>query len=221
MNKDESTLINSQNQLLSAAEPLLSDSEQYNEQNYRRICESVTHFENKAKDIGYDKATIEDACFFLCAFIDEMFDWKKPLLETFFESNAEKNTEFFDRLSTRQKNPTANIDLLELAYICLSLGFRGKYQNAAPGNGVIDEMDKLYSAIRDIRGDSTTTLSQAKEQKEERYWRCPPIWVTAIIALIILFSIFFPYSNRLKQYATPALQTLNNITKTDVGSDEN
>lgn len=221
MDKDDKELQLPHNPMLAEAEPLLQRADQYSERDYRSICQSITQFENHCKDAGYSRSEIDDACFFLCAFLDEMFSWEKPLLNNFYENGANKDNKFYDRLALRKNDPHNNIDLLELAYVCFSLGFCGKYQNTPPGNGVITVMGSLYSSIRDVRGDVIPHLSSTYSESGERFWRSPPIWVTVIVALVILFSIFFPYSKRLTQYATPALQTLQNITKTDVGTNEN
>lgn len=209
------------NPLLAEAGTLLHDTNHYTKKDYRAICSKVTAFENHCKTHGYSAPEINDACFFICAFLDEQVSFEKSLLATFYEKGAHQDNEFFDRLLHRQTDSEKNIDLLELAYLCLSLGFRGKYYKSPPGNGIIEIIDTLYTKIRDVRDDIPSPLAIGTIKKEEQYWRCPPIWVTILVALIILISIFIPYNKTLNQYAAPAQDTLQNITQTDNGADEN
>lgn len=88
----------------------------------------------KAKELGLE---IADAKYALVAFIDELVlhhEWQdrllwmaKPLqVELFGELLAGEG--FFKRLAQLRQDPQRNIDLLEIYYICLELGFAGIYQ---------------------------------------------------------------------------------------------
>lgn len=199
------------NRLLEKAEGILSKTSQYFEDDYTTICEAITTFENEAKKSGYSETNVDHAKFFLCAFLDEMHSWKIPLLKSFYGSNHNKDYEFYDRLEKLRDDINGNIDLLELSYLCFSLGFRGKYRHDPSGNGVIKVMDSLYNDIRHIRGDGRSQLSETPPKPEAQYWRSPPIWLTAIIAIAILFSIYIPYKNKLSEYASPVIHMLSNV----------
>jgi len=135
-----------------------------------------------------------------------------PLLTAFFGTITNSDIAFYDRLEQRQKNPQKNIDLLELAYLCLSLGF---------GTDAITKMDTLYVSIRDVRGDPPPYLSGIQDDRTIKSdWRYPPLWLTIVIAIIILLFIFFPYSKKLNQYTIPALQTLQSMAKTNVDTND-
>lgn len=221
MNTGEMDFQSSQNKMLTAAETLLRRAPHYSKKDYRSVCQSITAFENHCLDAGYPRSQIDDACFFICAFLDEQIDWGKSLLTTFYESDTNRDNEFFDRLERRQSDANKYVDLLELAYFCLSLGFRGKFHESPPDNGVVTIMHDLYNSIRDIRDDVPQALSIETPEKEERVWRCPPMRVTAIVALAILISIFLPYNRKLNQYITPALAMLHNVIQADDGGHEN
>jgi len=200
------------NRMLQNSEMLLAHADRYFEKDYNNVCEAITTFEHDSKTAGYSETSVDDAKFFLCALLDERCLWKISLLKTFYGAKHNKDYEFYDRLQKHRNDLYGNIDLLELAYFCLSLGFRGKYRHDPAGNGVIKMMGSLYSDIRRIRGDSNDQLSENPQKQEERYWRSPPIWITIIIALAILFSIYIPYNNKLSQYTLPVIHMLKNIT---------
>ena len=220
MKRDKTELKLPKNVMLAEAETLLLGASRYTQKDYRAVCEAITQFENHSKDAGYGRSEIDDACFFLCTFLDEKVSWDKSLLLTFYKSTAKKDDEFFNRLEERQKNPKKYIDLLELTYFCLSLGFQGKSDKKTPEN-IISLMDILYSNIRNHRDEAPDRLIAGNQIKRKAYWRCPPIWITGIIALAILVSIFIPYNKKLNQYVTPALDTLQNMTQADNSAHEN
>jgi len=41
----------------------------------------------------------------------------------------------------------------------------------------------------------------------------PPIWLTILIAVIILLSIFIPYRKKLHQYSIPVIQAIQQIAQ--------
>lgn len=201
-----------QNAMLIQAESILQKADFYTQKHYINLCKNIQQFESACKDLGYSRTVVDDARFFLCAFLDEQYAWKKPLLTKFYESSTK---DFFDRLEQRQSDPEKNIDLLELAYLCLSLGFRGKYSNTPSGNGIIAVIDTLYSDIRDVREDTTTSLVVGNKEKPKYFWGGPPIWITVFISLVILISIFISYNKTLNQYMAPAWNTLQILIKTN------
>ena len=210
-----------QNRMLVQAETLLINADQYTQEDYPLVCQAISQFENRCIDEGYSRSEVDDARFFLCAFLDEQQPWHKTLITTFYDLNTNKDNEFFDRLQRRQHNPKKHTDLLELAYFCLSLGFRGKYKASPPRNGGVAVMDNLYSCIRNVRDQIPYPLAIGQIIIKKRPWRLPPVWLTIIIALAILMSIFIPYNRQLNQYMAPVLNTLQTITQADNHTHEN
>lgn len=98
MDRDETEFQTQQNVMLVQAEMLLQNASQYQQKDYRTVCQAITTFENHCKDKNYTRSEIDDACFFLCAFLDEQCVWEKTLLSTFYETNINKRNDFFDRL---------------------------------------------------------------------------------------------------------------------------
>jgi len=222
MDRDKMDSQTTPNSILEFAEEHLSQAEHYSNEHYKTVRQSIAQFETNSKAAGYSDDSIDDARFFLCAYLDEIASWSHSLLNNFYHITLTSHeNEFFERLERRRQDPQKHIDLLELAYLCFSLGFHGKYRNLSQDNGVIALMDSLYADIRHIRGDGSSHLSRIKSEKEESSWRCPPIWLTFIVAIIILLLIYLPYSKKLTQDAMPATKTLQSLMKTDVGKHEN
>lgn len=110
----------------------------------------LKQFEQRAVELKYRESQIKFAVFALVSFIDEsvltaQFDfkteWEKnPLqLELFNEQVA--GVTFYEHIDELLKRPE-DIDILEIYYICLIFGFRGRYKKYSE--------DKLTTIIQSI-----------------------------------------------------------------------
>ena len=90
-----------------------------------------------------------------------------------------------DRLS---KNPVKHLPMLELMYLCLALGFEGKYRVMARGVLDLDGIsDALYRQIRQLRGDVPRELSphwQGLSDQRRGLVRIVPWWMVALFTLV-------------------------------------
>lgn len=232
MDSNITALMDMHNPLVSAAENLLLLATQLRQQNqapqfpklYDATCDEITTFEDRATKADCNKTTINQARFLLCALIDEIIlssDWdiqsrwkQKNLVNTFQKKMADESR-FFQILEQAQEAPEDHIDLLELGYLCLSLGYQGTYHGNQ--NELGNFIDRLHDAIRHERGEAMTTLSIdiEDENKETTPWRLPPIWLTILMAAIILLVIFIPYNKKLNHDALPVLQSIQQIPTSD------
>jgi type VI secretion system protein ImpK len=96
----------------------------------------LKELETRGAQLGYKEPQLQNAKFALAAFVDETVlaggfavrnEWERfPLqLEYFQEQFA--GVKFFERLDLLLKNAEQEADVLELYYLCLLLGFKGKY----------------------------------------------------------------------------------------------
>lgn len=61
--------------------------------------------------------------------------------------------------------------------------------------------------MNDMNSDDTTSDTTLR--------RLPPIWVTTLVAGIILLSIFIPYRKKLNNFSAPVIQAIQQIALTD------
>lgn len=202
-----------QNGLIAEAELILTQIGSLEPPDHHTLCKAMTRFKNLCRNRGYSQSVIEDASFFIIALLDETVKLEQPLMPIFCEQNSNIDTEFFERLQRRQANPQNHIDLLELAYLCLSLGFRGQYRNADPNNEVTNLMDKLFILIRQQRGDPPRQLAVQNDENEKpvNLWRLPPVWLTALMTIFILITIFIPYNKTLNRYSKPLVKRIDRL----------
>jgi type VI secretion system protein ImpK len=99
------------------------------------------------------------------------------------------------------RRPTEHLDLLELAYMCLSLGFEGKYRLSPNGNRVLEELRvEVYSEIQRLRGDSGLSLSinwQGQRDLRSPLTRYVPMWVLWVGAGLVLLFVYLGFSYKI------------------------
>ena len=102
----------------------------------------IRHAEREAQDAGYDRDDTREATFAVVAFLDETIQgstWSdreqwlaQPLQLELYDRN-DAGEEFFTRLDTLRGAVSERADVLEVYYLCLALGFRGRYEFLPPG----------------------------------------------------------------------------------------
>lgn len=133
------------NLLLRAAAPLLALVRQLRETRRhedvsglrRDVIEEIRRFDAQARAAEIEPKMAAQASYALCALIDETVlstPWgldsiwgKQGLLITFYKEQSAGET-FFGFLKEAREFPRNTIDLLEVLYVCLSLGFQGRYR---------------------------------------------------------------------------------------------
>ncbi len=187
------------NPLVAAAQPLLSITTTY----LSTLQHELRAFESQAQLKDYPTELIADARYLLCAYLSEQFTQLNII------NKPEADTHFFIILERHLRQPSQALDLLELGYLCLSLGFHGKYQQLQQQNELDIFCDQLYRVISQQRGEPQPLLSQNHNQPQ-RSWRLPPWWLTAIGGCILAAAIHIPYSQKLNHKITSLIQHINN-----------
>jgi type VI secretion system protein ImpK len=67
-------------------------------------------------------------------------DWEKSGLLQKLRGESIGGEEFFSLLAEVSQKPQANADLLELMYVCLALGFEGRYRGKEGGQAQLDKV---------------------------------------------------------------------------------
>lgn len=191
------------NSLISAAGVLLAFNEQVKEipqhENLKQLHEDLVHeirtFETNAQERGYAAETILIARYILCATLDEtiVFSsqantlmWQQYKLMSLFQNEQSTDERFFLIVDRLLSVPVIHLELLELVYLCLSLGFEGKYRYENKGHYQLNEIkDKLYQQIREVRQDPPKLFIVSDSNNKNN----PPIsfWMVFFKAIIIAF----------------------------------
>jgi type VI secretion system protein ImpK len=194
----------------------------------RHALEEIRRFEDHARKAGVANDMVVAARYVLCAHLDEAVlstpwgsqsEWSQhPLLVTLHREawGGEKFFEMLDRIST---DPDRYLDLIELQYLCLALGFRGKYEVLDRGHERVASIQQdLYRTIRAHRGASSPDLSlrwRGLEDRRNPLIKYVPWWVVGAAVLAVLAIAYTIYSLNLSGLAEPVERVLANIGTED------
>ncbi len=183
------------------------------------ISKSFEVLERMAFERQIGTGTIQDAKYALAAFVDEAvlasenpgrMEWMSgPLqLEYFGEHLAGEN--FFQKLNALRQGGEKNLELLELYYTCLQLGFEGMYRMRGLEALMALQVD-LRSQIDGYRGIVDPKLAPDGEPKTSiiaRVSRHVPYWVIGVVAIGLVFFSYAGYTVLLAKQVDSTVQRL-------------
>ena len=186
--------------------------------------QEIMTFENRARSFGVTPELIFTARYIICTLLDEVVlstpwgnrsGWGMQSLLSKFHNETSGGEKFFQILERSLQDPTRNIELLELMYICMSLGFRGKYRIQDRGRSRLDDIqDQTYHAITSQRGEFERELSphwRGVSDYRNPLAKYVPLWVVFSVACVLMFFTWFGFRLSLNAEVEPVTQLLNNI----------
>jgi len=167
-------------------------------------------FEKNCKAIGITPDSINDSKYALVALIDETvlsvpgvcrdYWFTRPLQIDLFGDNI-AGEEFFNKLQKMQLEMERKKDVLEIYYICLSLGFEGKYKifNAEERVTIMDELGRKIRRTR-IRASSGLSPhgNRTDSIKRKSGSFLFPIWLASVFiagGVVALYTWLFLLSS--------------------------
>jgi type VI secretion system protein ImpK len=190
----------------------------------RQALEQVREFEERARAGGVATETVLAARYVLCSALDEAVlstpwggqsDWGGQSLLVTLHRETWGGEKFFDMLQKIAGDPARHIDLMELQYVCLTLGFSGKYGNVDRGHTRLAEIQAdLFRRIREYRGVPAPELSLhwlGMQDRRNPVIRYVPWWVVGAFTLVVLAAAFMYYHARLSALAAPVNERLAHI----------
>ena len=181
-------------------------------------------FEGRAQQLGARPEAIRPASYALCALIDEIVlgtpwgagsAWSAQSLLITLHNETTGGERFFQILHEQTANAATNIDMLELMFVCLSLGFRGKFGVMDRGMEQLERVEQgLYRTIRQQRGDFERALSpywQGMVDPRPKVARVVPLWVVWAGVLGVLTVIFVGLSLTLNRGSDDAFVALSGL----------
>jgi type VI secretion system protein ImpK len=171
-----------------------------------RLTAALKMFEARAQHDGCESGQVMTARYLLCTVVDEAVvttpwgnesEWSQMSLLSSFHNETSGGEKFFQLLDLVSKNPVKHLPILELMYLCLSLGFEGKYRVKARGMLELEGIrDALYRQIRQLRGDVPRELSphwEGLNDQRRSLVRIVPAWMVVlftVVCLVVMYSGF-------------------------------
>lgn len=184
-----------------------------------QLSEAVRGFEAEARSARVDAETIAAARYALCTLVDETVSstpwgggiWNRHSLLVEFHNEAWGGEKFFLVLQRLGADAQRHVDVLELMYLCLSLGLQGRYRVLERGHEQLALLrDRLLALIAQQRGPRERDLSpdwraQAQPQRRVLAW---PAWMIALCAGALLLLLQLVYGALLARDSDPVYARL-------------
>lgn len=182
---------------------------------------AIAELERNAVTKQIAPVTLQHTKYAMAAFIDEAVlnsQWKPKSawmtnslqLQHFGEHTAGEG--FFKRLTELRQSGPQYLNVLEVYYMCLQLGFAGMYRLQGPEKLAFLQVD-LRSQIETARGPVNPCLAPnglPKQNLVSKVGRKLPFWIIASSTALLLFCIYLGYSMAINHQANKALQNIDN-----------
>ena len=172
----------------------------------RQLIGEIRAFENTILQQGTAQDLTRMASYALCSLLDETIlgtpwgwqsNWGQKSLLSIVHKETLGGEKFFPIIEHLRQQPAQNLNLIELCYLCLSLGFQDRYRNMQNGLNALEQYRAdLYKLIQRQRGDFERALSprwQGLKDVRNALIRFVPLWVVAAVAAAILFLAYLVF----------------------------
>jgi type VI secretion system protein ImpK len=191
-----------------------------------QLIRQLREFEQCARAKGLTDPVVLPARYVLCALVDEsVLDtpwgsqsvWAKRGLLISFHNEAWGGEKFYDALDRLMAYPSGNLHLLELMYLCLALGFEGRYRVREGGRDQLDRVrEQIFQTIRAQRGEPERELSphwRGMAPKRDPLIHQLPLWVFGGLAGLLLLGLFTAFTFALSRDSDPVFLSLSALDR--------
>ncbi|HUB16935.1 MAG TPA: type VI secretion system protein TssL, long form, partial [Acetobacteraceae bacterium] len=173
-----------------------------------RTIQQIRTFEREARDGGVPMEQLRPAHYALCASIDDVVlntpwgstgAWGARSLVVTFHQEVRAGERFFVLLGQMREQPGTFLPLLELMYLCLSLGFQGQYRLSPRGPGELERIrEDLYTIIARQRSQVPDAALSPRWQGVNAPYKparaVVPSWVMGVAAVAVIGILFVWFS---------------------------
>jgi type VI secretion system protein ImpK len=164
-----------------------------------QLIREVRTFQAHAQHAGLSPETVVAARYCLCTALDEAValtawgreqSWSSYGLLVAFHNETWGGEKFFQLLARLSAQPHLHIDLMELQYICLALGFEGRYHVMRDGVVKLEGLrHRLFRLLVSTRAPLPAALSPRSRAPDSiaaaRLRHGPPPWTWAATAVLL------------------------------------
>lgn len=191
------------------------------------LASGIKQFEQAARAIGTANEKVIAARYILCTALDETAAstpwggngvWARNSLLVLFHNETWGGEKVYQLLTRLIQTPAENLDLLELIYACIALGFQGRYrvmQNGATELAVLKE--RLSQLVRRQRGEYDRQLSlnwAPAAVKRNRWLSAMPLWIFCAITALVMLLVYMTLSFLLNRQSDPLFASITGIRAT-------
>jgi type VI secretion system protein ImpK len=183
---------------------------------FAQVAQEIKVFEAAANASGARHEVVLTARYALCTLLDEVVlntpwgsqsVWASNTLLNLFHSEGWGGEKFFQILDRLLEQPAANLDLLELMYLCMAMGLQGKYRVHAAGKGQLEAVQaKVLQTVQRLRGETPRELSphwQGVVDARPKLARYVPFWVVGAVVAGVLIAVYLGFVLVLNRASDP------------------
>lgn len=167
---------------------------------FERMLEEL---EQRAATLRFGAAQVQAVKFALAAFVDEVVlsesfplrdKWEKYPLQLKYFGEHLAGIKFFDRLDEMMAQAEFDADVVEVYYVCLLLGFKGRYKIFLESQlkGVIEQVAERLRAAGRLREGALSPHWRASDQPEPARDYSRALWIGgggAVVLLLLLYAL--------------------------------
>lgn len=182
----------------------------------------LRQFEERAEAAGVVRNEVLLARYALCTALDEAVlstpwgstsEWGKQSLLITVHNEAWGGEKTFQLLEHCLQSPRERLYLLELLYLCMCLGFEGRYRVMNDGRSQLEALrERTAAAIRSARGDYERELSphwRGLTVARDRLSQLIPPWVCVALGLALLLLLLVGLRLKLASDAEPVFKNIH------------
>lgn len=127
--------------------------------------------------------------------------WAGRQLATQFHDDHKGGEKVFLLIGRLASSPREHVDLLEMIYLMLGLGFEGRYSTASDGQYQLETIrQRLYTMLVAVRGEVPSDLSphwRGEHAGRFKLLRSIPVWFTVLLCSLVSLGLIGWYKYRL------------------------
>lgn len=170
---------------------------------FAEMVNEIQQIGEQLRQAGKTDDIIISARYLVCSFIDEMIlntpwgsvsNWSTRSLLSHFHKESQGGTKFFEILKKIEQQSARYIELIELAYVCLSYGYLGMFRVQADGQAHIENIkENLFRHISQFKQTTPGPLSSKAEgidTGDNTLQKGKALILTSAVALTVLIATF-------------------------------
>ncbi|HJV94400.1 MAG TPA: type IVB secretion system protein IcmH/DotU [Albitalea sp.] len=191
----------------------------------RQLLERVNEFETLAGGAGVPAHQVSAARYLLCSFLDEVIEatpwgaggtWAQRNLLQEFHDERSGGDKAFKLLEKLGEDVVGNRHLLELFYVCLALGFEGRYRGARNGREQLDAIaERVLESVRPMKErQPVRSLSlhwEGVATRGNRDLSVLPLWVVFVLGAALVLGTVLLLNAQLGAQASPLFRQIHEL----------
>lgn len=182
----------------------------------QQAVQEIRSCEDRLRTAGISREDALVARYVLCTFVDTAVlntpwgaqsDWASQSLLVMFHKEVSGGAKFFEIVDRVRVDPARYLGLIELLYVCLALGYEGKFRHDPQGAGKLSQLQRelfeLIRSRRSLQGEDLSPHWQGVEDRRNPVMRYVPWWVIAAGGAAILTIAFVVFRTKLSIEAEP------------------